>query len=462
MVPFRLHEIACFINAKCVGSDVMINTISIHSDLIEEQCIFIALIGNRYDGHDFVEQAVMAGAKALLVNRYVSLDIPQLIVCDTRDALLKIAGWIRRQVSSKIIAITGSSGKTSVKEMTASILKECGTVIATQKNYNNFIGVSITLLKLTYGIDFAVVELGSNKLGELKKLGEIVGADVALVNNIFSSHLSGFGSLTTIKKEKEKIFYGMSIDNAQAVINLDSYSFVQGNSILLNFKKKWSFSLYKKGIGVNFFASNVILYEHGIRFTLHSPNGSAPIFMPILGIHNISNILAASALSFAVGASLSNIVHGLQKMNALPGRLFPFILNRGKLCLIDDTYNANIGSMIAAINVLSFMPGYRILVVSDMLELGDLKMARYYHCYIGRLILGSNIDYIITIGDLSHFILKIFKKGKHFQRKTALIFYINKILSQNRLISILIKGARKFKMEQVVDAVRKTHDVVIR
>lgn len=450
MIPFYLHEIASCLNIKYSGIDVIINTISIHSGNIPNQCMFIALIGKNFDGHNFAKQAVYNGAKALLVNRYLSLKIPQFMVIDTHDALIKIAKLVRSRVSSKIIAITGSSGKTSVKEMTASILKRSYKVIVTQKNFNNLIGVPITLLRLTNQSNFAIIELGSNKVGELSQLSKMVAADVALINNIFPSHLSGFKSLITIKKEKGEIFKGL-VDHGHAVINADNHAISIWNAVLKN-KHVWRFSLHKKP-DVDFFSSNVVVYNDGVKFILHTPYGEAPVFLSMLGYHNISNALAASALAFSMGINLSEIVIGLQDMKSLPGRLFPMILNQGKLLLLDDSYNANVGSMIATISVLNTMPGYRILVVSDMLELGRLH-AKKYHCYIGKYLIKTNIDQVLTLGSLSFFITKFCKKGKHFQNKFELIFYLSKILFQNQRISVAIKGSRNFHMEEIVDIIK--------
>lgn len=456
MVPFNLYQIASVLNAKHIGRDVVINEISINSNnIIQKQCMFVAIIGSRFDGHDFVEQAVIAGAKAVLVSRYVLIDVPQLIVINTNDALLKIAHWVRCQVSSKVIAITGSSGKTSVKEMTVSILKGLGNVVATQENFNNLIGVPITLLRLTSQSNFAVVELGTSNTGELSRLSRIVVANVAIVNNIFPSHLSGFGSLLAIKKEKGEIFSGLS-DSGQAVINADNNAFSIWSSMLKG-KSVWRFSLLNT-VGSNFFASNIICNKNGVKFILNSPCGKVPVFLAMLGWHNVVNALAASALAFSVGANLCEIVTGLENMQALSGRLSSIIFNKGKLLLLDDTYNSNVGSMVAAIYVLNKIPGYRVLVVSDMLELGTFESVQY-HCDIGKLIAKTNIDQVLTIGDFSYYICKICKtckRVKHFQKKSRLIAYIKSFIFQNQdmNISFLIKGSRCFHMEDVFRAVK--------
>lgn len=449
MIPFSLHEIAPVLHAKYIGMDLMIHEITINSNIIYKKCMFIALIGKRFDGHDFTNQAIAAGAQALLVNHHVLLDVPQLIVPDTRCALITLARWVRQQTSAKVIAITGSSGKTSVKEMTASILKGCGNIIATQGNLNNTVGVPITLLRLTKKNNFAIIELGSSSPGEIAQLSKIVSANIALVNNVYPAHLSGFKSLSEVGKEKGEIFVTLD-SNGIGIINADSHALSVWRKSLKG--KSICFFSVCTNIGIDFFASNIVVKKNGTRFMLHTPYGTSPVVLSMLGIHNVANALAASAIAFSVGAGLSEVVYGLENIKMLPGRLCPIILGQGKL-LLDDTYNSNVGSMISAIHVLTTMPGYRILVVSDMLELGKYKSIKY-HRYIGKLIATTNINKILTIGSVSYFISKICGKGKHFQNKNKLIIYIKQMLSNHQSISVLIKGSRAFKMEQIIDAIR--------
>lgn len=217
-------------------------------------------------------------------------------------------------------------------------------------------------------------------------------------------------------------------------------------------KKIWRFSLYLKK-NINFFSNNIIYQNNGVQFTLNTPFGSAPICLSMFGLHNVSNALAASALAFAVGANLSKIIIGLQNTQAIPGRLYPIVLNKGKLFILDDTYNSNVGSMTSAIYVLNNMPGYRILIISDMLELGSAKTIAY-HSYIGKLIKKMNINQVLTVGDFSYIITKICKRGKHFQNKMQLLSYLYNILFQDQQISILIKGSRSFCMEQIVYSIK--------
>lgn len=451
MIPFSLREIASVLNAHHIGVDCIIHAISIRSNCIDQQCMFIALLGKRVDGHDFARQSVINGAKALLVNRYLLLDIPQLIVIDTHCALIKLASWVCQKSSAQVIVITGSSGKTSVKEMTASILKNCGRVIATKNNLNNTIGVPMTLLRLTKKDNFAIIELGISVLGEIDKLIKVISIDVALVNNIFPAHISGLKSLAVIRQEKGKIYLALSVSGI-GIVNFDNHALFLWDYALQG-KTIWKFSIHKK-IGVDFFTTNIIYHKNGIQFVLHTPFGISTVFLPMLGLHSIANALAASALAFSVGATLSHVIYGLNNFKILPGRLYPIFLGKGKL-LLDDTYNSNIGSMVSAIRVLHKLSGYKILITSDMLELGEEFKSIEYHCYIGRYIKTTNIDQVLTIGNISFFVFKFCgKTGRHFQNKVELISYLETILFKYKLINILVKGSRSFKMETVIHAIK--------
>lgn len=450
MIPISLHKIAIILKAKHIGMNCVIHSISIHSNCIDSKCMFIALLGKRFDGHNFVKQAIFFGATALLVNRFLSLDVPQLIVPDTRIALIMLANWVCRKSSVRVIAITGSSGKTSVKDMTASILQRCGRVIATKNNLNNIIGVSITLLRLTKKDDFVIFELGLSFSGEIDQLMQIVAVDVALVNNIFPAHISGFGSLHVIKQEKGKIFLGLSTSGI-GVINLDNHALHIWNRVLKG-KTVWKFSVRRK-MGADFFATDIVSNACGTRFMLHTPCGISLVSLSMLGHHNIANALAASALSFSAGATLSQIVFGLENAKISLGRLFPIILGKNRL-LIDDTYNVNIGSMISAIRVLQALPGHKILITSDMLELGKYRSIKY-HRYVGKYIAKTSINQVFTVGEISYFLFKSCKKeGRHFLNKMKLIMYVQDILYRYSVFSILVKGSRAFKMEKIVRVIR--------
>ncbi|MBX4180713.1 UDP-N-acetylmuramoyl-tripeptide--D-alanyl-D-alanine ligase [Sodalis sp. CWE] len=455
MISFRLSTIASILRADWIGEDVCIETVTTDSRTLgatmKRKCLFVALKGDRFDAHDFAKQAISTSfCSALLVNRPIPLTVPQLIVTDTKRALGQLGAWVRRQVSARIVAVTGSSGKTTVKEMTAAILRQCGNVLATQGNFNNEIGVPLTLLRLTPIHDYAVIEIGANRLGEISWITSLVRPEAALINNLFIAHLTGFGSLSAVAKAKGEIFSGLSI-NGRGIFNADSHDWKNWKKDL-DQRNIWRFATQATN-NVDFFASHIEENLKGIRFLLHTPSGACAVRLPLLGIHNVSNALAACALSMSVGASLSSVVAGLKKIQPLPGRLFPILLGRNQL-LLDDSYNSNVGSMIAAIRVLLKIPGYKVMVVSDMAELGNNTAA--YHWNIGKIIAAtSGIDKILSIGYFSYLISNASRRGEHFQNKAILIDRILLLLSEKKPTTILIKGSRNAVMEQVVLSIQE-------
>ncbi|MCR3755480.1 MAG: D-alanyl-D-alanine-adding enzyme [Sodalis sp. Psp] len=450
MIPFSLYDIASVLNADRTGADCTILSVATDSRKVRnnKKCLFIALKGKKFDAHDFAAQSVSAGAAALLVSRKLPLDVPQLVVADTRIALGQLGAWVRQQVPARVVALTGSSGKTLVKEMTATILHRCGHVLATKGNFNNDIGVSLTLLRLTPEHDFAVIELGANHLGEIAWTTDLVRPETALVNNLSAAHLAGFGSLSGVARAKGEIFIGLP-DNGRGILNADSHDWQHWLQVL-GHKAIWRFAVHATD-GVDFFASDIANDQQGVRFILHSPKGACSVRMPLQGWHNIANALAASALSLSVGATLSAVAAGLEQLQAVPGRLFPIVLGVDQL-LLDDSYNANVGSMIAATQVLAEMPGYRVMVVGDMAELGDKEAE--YHRQVGKAIGMAGIDKVLSVSRLSHLIGEASGRGEHFQNKASLTSRLVQLLSEHAVITVLVKGSRSAAMDQVVRALQ--------
>lgn len=451
MIPFTLSAIAPVLNAERIGIDGGIETIVTDSraPVSAQRCLFVALKGQQFDAHDFAEQAVAAGAAALLVNRRLPLDVPQLIVADTRRALGQLGAWVRQQVPARGVALTGSSGKTSVKEMTAAILRQCGRVLATEGNSNNDIGVPMTLLRLTPSHDFAVIELGANHLGEIAWTTNLVRPETALVNNLSAAHLAGFGSLSGVAQAKGEIFAGLPV-NGRGILNADSHDWLHWQQVL-GYKAVWRFAV-QAGDGVDFFASDIESDQQGVRFTLHTPLGKYPVRLPLPGQHNVANALAACALALSVGAGLPAVAAGLAQLKAVPGRLFPIKLGAGRL-LLDDSYNANVGSMNAAAQVLAEMPGYRVMVVGDMAELGEEAAA--CHRQVGEAVALAGIDKVLSVGSLSHLIGEASGRCEHFQDKTALTARLAQLLSEQAVMTVLVKGSRSAAMEKVVRALQE-------
>lgn len=449
MIQVSLKTLAEVLSAELIGADCQITEVTTDTRQITPGCLFVALQGERFDAHDFAADAIAVGAGALLVSKRLLGDVPQLVVKDTRIALGQLAAWVRQQVSAKVVALTGSSGKTSVKEMAAAILRECGEVLYTAGNFNNDIGVPLTLLRLQPQHDFAVIELGANHIGEIAYTTALAQPQSALVNNLAAAHLEGFGTLAGVAQAKGEIFGGLPTDGV-AIINADNNDWPHWQTQLQG-KKVWRFSPQAAEL-VDFFASDIQVNGKGTQFTLHSPFGTVAVELPLPGRHNVANALAAAALAMSVGANLQAVRKGLQQLQAVPGRLCPVALAEGKL-LLDDSYNANVGSMIAAAQTLAEMPGYRVMVVGDMAELG--AEAEECHRQVGEAARLAGVDKVISVGQLSQTLSSAAGNGEHYQDKTAVIARVAELLSVHAVITVLIKGSRSAAMEQVVRALQE-------
>lgn len=449
MMPLSLSALAQILCAELIGADDQIIGVATDSRKVTTGCLFIALKGEHCDAHDFAPAAVVAGAGALLVSKPLILDVPQLVVADTKLALGQLSSWVRQQAQIRIVAITGSSGKTSVKEMTAAILGECGDVLYTAGNFNNNIGVPLTLLRIQPQHDFAVIELGANHVSEIAYTSALTCPDSVLINNIGAAHLEGFGSLAGVYQAKAEIFIGLP-DDGVAVINAQSNDWLHWKSMLYG-KTVWRFSSQPIA-GVEFFASKVCGSVTGMHFLLHSPFGCADISLPLPGIHNVANAVAAAALSMSVGASLTAVREGLKKVKAVPGRIFPIVLSENKL-LLDDSYNSNVDSMTIAAQILATMPGYRVMVVSDIAELGT--ETQKLHRKVGESVRLAGLDKVISVGVLSQALSAASGNGEHCNNKESVIQRVVELLIEHKVITLLIKGSRCAAMEQVVYALQE-------
>lgn len=448
MIRVSLSQLASILHGAHHGAEVVIDEVTTDTRKITPGCLFVALKGERFDAHDFAQQAKESGAAALLVSRLLDTDLPQLVVKDTRLAFGELAAWVRQQVPTRVVALTGSSGKTSVKEMTASILSQCGNTLYTAGNLNNDIGVPMTLLRLTPEHEYAVIELGANHQGEIAWTVSLTRPEAALVNNLAAAHLEGFGSLAGVAKAKGEIFTGLPA-NGIAIINADNNDWLNWQSVIGN-RKVWRFS--PNLATSDFSATNIHITSHGTEFTLRTPTGDVDVLLPLPGRHNIANALAASALAMAVGAPHQAIKAGLAKLKAVPGRLFPVQLAENQL-LLDDSYNANVGSMTAAAQVLSEMPGYRVMVVGDMAELGD--EAEACHQQVGDAAKAAGIDKVLSVGTLSEAISRASGVGEHFSDKQAVVARLKTLINEHSIITLLVKGSRSAAMEEVVRALQE-------
>lgn len=439
MISLTLLEIANITNGCLIGKNIFINSISINSQSIPKNCLFIALKGKYFDSHYFVYEAIINNTKAILVNKKFNILIPQILVKNTKNSLSKLASWIRNHTKTRVIAITGSSGKTSVKEMTTNILNTSGYTLSTKKNLNNNIGVILTLLALKEQ-KYAVLEVGGNYHNEISYSSNIIKPESALVNNITFAHLKGFRSIRGVMFAKGEIFEGL-LKNGTAVINWKSHAFLYWKKILKN--KKIIYFNNKN----NFWAKNIVFHNFYTKFDLCTPDGTIKIKFPLLGQHNISNALASAALAFSIDIPLKNIQEGLCNFKPIRGRLFPILLNKFQM-ILDDTYNANVGSIFAGIKVLSTISGYRVMVISDIQELGKRK--NRLHFYIGKIAYLMKLNKVLTYGYLSQNITIGSRIGEHFQKKYFLIKRLLELISKHKKITILIKGSRIFKMEKII------------
>ena len=453
MIQVQLSQLAEVLCAEHIGENVSVSHVVTDTRQIIPDTLFIALKGERFDAHDFVDQAVALGATALLVQRPVVSDLPQLIVSDTRLALGTLGAWLAAKMSAEFglqtVALTGSCGKTTVKEMTASILAQKGTVLATGGNFNNDIGVPLTLLRLTPEHQFAVIELGANHPGEISYTAHLVKPQAALINNLAAAHLEGFGSLSGVAKAKGEIFEGLPEDGT-AIINLESQDIALWSDALIN-RQVVTFSSAHEN--ADFFARDVRMTAAGYPlFTLISPEGEIDVQVALLGLHNVSNALAAAALSMALGATLKQVQYGLANVVNVKGRVAVSEPRIG-LRLIDDTYNASVASVKAAIDLVSSYEGNRWFVLGDMAELGDDSLA--LHREVGEYAQSKSLDRVATFGQASSVVSEL-NHGHHFTDKTALISWLQQQLTEtDQSVTLLAKGARSSRMEDVITALQE-------
>lgn len=452
MTELSLSQMAQTFGGTLMYPDCRFQSVSTDSRQIDEGQLFVALRGERFDAHDFLPD-VATRASGMVVQRPAKdINVPQWVVADTTEALGQIARANREASSAPVIAITGSSGKTTVKEMVATILrkalgKEEG-VLATKGNLNNQIGVPLTLLGLGPQHRYAVIEMGASAVGEIRYLCEIARPDVVLVNNVLPAHVAGFGSVDNIARAKGEIYQGVSAQGV-AVFNLDEPYVRQwrGSS------KARSLTFSMVDSQADFTAKALVVDESGCySFVLVTPAGEASVQLALGGEHNVANALAAAACAYAAGVEFGAIVAGLNQLAPVPGRLNTRRLPSGAM-LIDDTYNANPGSVKAAINTLVTIPGRHILVLGDMGELGDDE-ARL-HQEIGRYAADKGVDTLMAVGPLSLNTVREFGEGaEHFDSKALLAAQLKTLLDKEAVV--LFKGSRFMAMEDVVRLINES------
>jgi len=461
MSMMRLSEAARAIPAELRGEDRAFDAVGTDTRALSPQALFVALKGDRYDGHDFINQAVQKRAAGAMVqksgsrieDRGLSDRLPLLIVDDTKKSLGTLAAYWRNKFDLPLVALTGSNGKTTVKEMLASILREAcsaqssildpqSPVHATRGNLNNDIGVPLTLLELKAGHRYAVIEMGMNHAGEIRALARLAAPDVALINNAGTAHVEFLGSVEAVARAKGEIFEGLKPEGT-AVINADDrhaglWRELAGGRRVVDF-------------GIERRAAVSATYQ--LRWleseiVLKTPQGEARAVLKTPGLHNVRNALAASAAAVALKVPAPAIAKGLARFSGSKGRLQKKAGAHGAT-LIDDTYNANPDSARAAIAVLAQAPGKRLLVLGDMGELGP--GAAEMHAAVGRCARESGVERLLTLGELSAHAARAFGPGAHhYTRIEDLLAEIENALAPD--VTVLVKGSRFMQMERVVKA----------
>ncbi|QHE98879.1 UDP-N-acetylmuramoyl-tripeptide--D-alanyl-D-alanine ligase [Pseudomonas cannabina] len=444
--PMTFSELVIHLDARLVGGDCSFHGVSTDSRGIAPGQLFVALTGPRFDGHEYLEQVAGKGAVGALVEHEVEgASLPQLVVLDTRKALAQLGAMNRNAfVDKPVAAMTGSSGKTTVKEMLASILRTRGTVLATRGNLNNELGVPLTLLELAPEHDAAVIELGASRVGEIAFTVSLTKPHVAIITNAGTAHVGEFGGPDRIVEAKGEILEGLDATGT-AVLNLDDKAFPIWQ-LRAGERKVMTFALNNPAADLH--ATDLRRDARGCpAFMLNSPLGAAPVQLNLLGTHNVANALAAAAAACALGVSLEGIAAGLNNVQPVKGRAVAQIASNG-VRVIDDTYNANPASINAAVDILTGFSGRTVLVLGDIGELGD--WAEQGHREVGAYAAGK-VSALYAVGPLmTHAVSAFGEHAHHFASQEELIAALG--AEQNPDTTLLIKGSRSAAMENVVAA----------
>jgi UDP-N-acetylmuramoyl-tripeptide--D-alanyl-D-alanine ligase len=430
------------------GANAAFGAVTSDSRTLEPGSLFVALRGEHFDGHDFVAQAADRGASGALVSRRVAAPIAQVVVADTLSGLTRFAAAWRRYFDGTVVGITGSNGKTTTKEMTGSILAECGPCLVTQGNLNNHIGVPLMLSRLEATYRYAVIEMGANHRGEIAHLASVARPDVGLVTNAGPAHLEGFGDLEGVAHGKGELFESLAPDGT-AVINADDRFAAFWHGLARSAGRVVTFGVREQA---DFRATGVTsrVTDGGVatEFVLESVLGRQHVALALAGEHNVMNALAAAAAAHAAGAGLDAIARGLAAMQPVSGRL-EFRAALGGARLIDDTYNANPGSVRAGVRSLAGVPGEHWLVLGEMRELGP-ESARL-HAEIGEFARRHGVTRLLAVGEDARHAVEAFGPGATWFAGTEdLVSAARDGLRPG--VTVLVKGSRSNRLERVSDA----------
>ena len=448
MISMRLSAAAAALNGTLTGADRRFTGVSYDSRTLRPGELFVALRGPARDGHDFIPDAFAKGACGALVEQEAAYPLPVVRVDDARKQSGLLAAHWRAGFDLPVIAVTGSNGKTTVKEMIASILSADAEVLSTRGNLNNDIGVPLTLFRLSPDHRFAVVEMGANHSGEIRWLSRIAGPDVALITQCAPAHLEGFGSVTGVAQAKAEIYEGLAAGGV-AVVNIDDdYSGLwlerSGKNRQITFGMAAAADVTATGVSTDPGAART-------RFSLVSRSGKVDAELRLHGRHNILNALAAAACCIAVDIPLEQIRAGLGRVLPIKGRME---MKTG-LCgarIFDDTYNANPMSLDAALKVVCGLSGRPWLVLGDMGELGGTSRA--YHEEAGARARALGIERLYGIGELAAHAVRGFGAGaSHYGLQDDLVATLQRELRPG--VNLLVKGSRSMALERVVNALAR-------
>lgn len=446
-MEMRLSDCAKIVHGTLIGEDVVFSSVSIDTRAIKPNQLYIAIKGKNFDGNAFVEQAGQAGAIAAIVHQGVSTTLPHIVVDDTQLALAQLAGAWRKQLALSVIGVTGSNGKTTVKEMIAAILAVNHPVLFTQGNLNNDIGVPLTLLRLDEQHRYAVIEMGANHPKEIEYSSTYAAADVAVLNNAGAAHIEGFGSLDGVAHAKGEIIQTLQADGV-AILNRDDDYFdywrgVAGDRKIIAFGLNAEADVTARAI-----STDIQHNEFVTRFDLSCTQGVVSINLKLAGQHNVVNALAAAAACLALDINLAQIKHGLERVKPVTGRLQPLVSRLGNI-VIDDSYNANAESLKAALAVLAGCVGKPVVCLGAFGELGDDSLR--IHEEMGELIKASGVVRLLAVGaDARHTVHVFGEGGTFFDSQAELINALTHELKGDE--TLLIKGSRAQRMENVAAA----------
>jgi UDP-N-acetylmuramoyl-tripeptide--D-alanyl-D-alanine ligase len=432
-------------NGVLQGSDSLFDGVSTDTRTLRSGELFFALQGPNFDGEKFVKQARDKGAAAAVVATTVENDISQIEVDDTRLALGRLGAVWRQQQSARVIGITGSNGKTTLKELTAACLSQVASTLATEGNFNNEIGMPLMLLKIDASHEYAVLELGANHAGEIAYLASLAQPNIVVITNAAAAHLEGFGSIEGVAQAKGEILCG-EVRPDFAILNADDEFFDTWSSLVRDVNVL-SFGLDETA---DIRAEKIETESDRTRFVLIVPEGAIAVNLPLVGVHNVRNACAAAAIATALGMSAEKIATALESVSPIAGRLQALEGING-VTLYDDTYNANPLSVTAAAEFVANLPGEGWLVLGDMGELGSDEQS--LHEDVGSVARSAGVDRLFAIGELSRNTVSAFGENAswHESVESLVAAISNEIADETAAdINICIKGSRFMRMERVV------------